>query len=79
MSATRTVNRFLDHEGYGPIKPPINDDFNFEFEEGRAAFVADRPLHSNDYPPNNPNGGPNKSHAAWKSGWCAAARSAGAY
>lgn len=71
--------RFLDNEGYGPIRPPLNDDYNFEAQEGRDAYIAGRGLDSNDYPAKNPNGAPNKSHQAWKTGWLQAAHCQGAY
>jgi hypothetical protein len=72
------TTRFLDTEGYGPLRPQVHDDYNFETQEGRDAFVAGRGLDTNDYPPNNPKGGSNKSHQAWKTGWLQAARCAGA-
>ena len=70
--------RFLDHEGYGPIRAPINDNYDFEAQEGRDAFIAGRGLETNDYPPRTPTGKQNKSHAAWKTGWKQAAAAAGA-
>lgn len=70
--------QFLDNEGYGPVGPPPGEDYNFETQEGRDAFIAGRGLETNDYPPRSKRGGMNKSHQAWKAGWMQAARCRGA-
>ena len=71
--------RFLDNEGYGPVRPPLHDDYDFELKEGQQAYIDGRALDTNDYPLRNPNGEFSKSHQAWKAGWLLAARCQGAY
>jgi len=67
---------FLDPEGYGPLRPP-SEDFHFEYEEGRQAFIEGKPFETNDYPANNGRR-LNQSHAAWNRGWKDASRARGA-